>query len=815
MALEYMNLLGWTTAREDDYIGLIINWRDDYIGLIINWQDDYMNLLGWTIARQLHPSRFESSKLQLGSPASPPRPVNKLGQRTEIGIELEMEDARRYRPIQNSNICPTCSRPHFPFCPHPPPFHRFPPPPPPSFLHPRADHYPMPVVGPGPYPHPHPRPIANPISGDALAAPPPYFSHPWNENQMLARRGGFFPEDLDERAHKRTRIGDAAAHSFPPSDFASAERERQLNLIREHGSQSLSRQDANLGSYNGFEYDMHGQGQKFEEQRVAGGDLQIRSRFDPSGLDSVARARPFWPPEQEAMNRQNDQFLSFPRAENFHSETQKENSAGTLYNNSQDSQYPHGHHSHSETPSYPPDGIGPRNASMGAGNYADPVWRNQDVVADHGRERQNMNWAEQGDRNQVEGSAQTSHENFQAFGHHLPTKEYSWQGMNAEHKGQGYHGRMEKLLPNILPPQSSHTMRSPVGNMAQFHGQHSDVKPFEPRTSSGADQNSGHSPMTACSNTNYGGTSLGASHPPASLPHCTFPKDLLLHYPSHHHSPSSPRKSPPICPIPTSSAVGDVPGPPRMPHFPEFQPSAHSHLHNKLAAHACNGFPAEGPQFVHHTLSNQFVGEGHAFQPKPSQQEKPKVINAAQLFRRPHRATRPDHIVVILRGLPGSGKSYLAKILRDLEVENGGNAPRIHSMDDYFMTEIEKVEEVDSTKSSSLGKGKKRITKKVMEYCYEPEMEEVMLAYRSSIGGLQCYALPSFSLTADAVLFGIDPFVAVDDRNLRVADFAQFWATAKVYPHYLFSNLQITLSPNQETLQYLDAQMFPMDIGTQ
>lgn len=39
----------------------------------------------------------------------------------------------------------------------------------------------------------------------------------------------------------------------------------------------------------------------------------------------------------------------------------------------------------------------------------------------------------------------------------------------------------------------------------------------------------------------------------------------------------------------------------------------------------------------------------------------------------------------------GSGKSYLAKMLRDLEVENGGDAPRIHSMDDYFMTEVEKV----------------------------------------------------------------------------------------------------------------------------
>lgn len=33
----------------------------------------------------------------------------------------------------------------------------------------------------------------------------------------------------------------------------------------------------------------------------------------------------------------------------------------------------------------------------------------------------------------------------------------------------------------------------------------------------------------------------------------------------------------------------------------------------------------------------------------------------------------------------------MAKMLRDVEVENGGDAPRIHSMDDYFMTEVEKV----------------------------------------------------------------------------------------------------------------------------
>lgn len=48
-------------------------------------------------------------------------------------------------------------------------------------------------------------------------------------------------------------------------------------------------------------------------------------------------------------------------------------------------------------------------------------------------------------------------------------------------------------------------------------------------------------------------------------------------------------------------------------------------------------------------------------------------------------------IFSFLLSFSGSGKSYLAKMLRDLEVENGGTAPRIHSMDDYFMTEVDKV----------------------------------------------------------------------------------------------------------------------------
>ena len=50
------------------------------------------------------------------------------------------------------------------------------------------------------------------------------------------------------------------------------------------------------------------------------------------------------------------------------------------------------------------------------------------------------------------------------------------------------------------------------------------------------------------------------------------------------------------------------------------------------------------------------------------------------------RDHRPAKIAIILRGLPGSGKTHIAKKLRDVEVENGGDAPRIHALDDYFVT---------------------------------------------------------------------------------------------------------------------------------
>lgn len=43
-------------------------------------------------------------------------------------------------------------------------------------------------------------------------------------------------------------------------------------------------------------------------------------------------------------------------------------------------------------------------------------------------------------------------------------------------------------------------------------------------------------------------------------------------------------------------------------------------------------------------------------------------------------------IAILLRGIPGSGKTYIAQQLRKMELKVTGDAPRIHSIDDYFMT---------------------------------------------------------------------------------------------------------------------------------
>ncbi|XP_022112361.2 YLP motif-containing protein 1 isoform X2 [Pieris rapae] len=88
------------------------------------------------------------------------------------------------------------------------------------------------------------------------------------------------------------------------------------------------------------------------------------------------------------------------------------------------------------------------------------------------------------------------------------------------------------------------------------------------------------------------------------------------------------------------------------------------------------------------------------------------------ILEEPGRSMRPEKIVIILRGPPGSGKSYLAKLIRDKEAEHGGTV-RIMSIDDYFMQEGE-TEEKDPITG-------KIVKKPLLKYEYDGQLEETYI----------------------------------------------------------------------------------------
>ncbi|XP_061785293.1 uncharacterized protein ylpm1 [Nerophis lumbriciformis] len=145
-------------------------------------------------------------------------------------------------------------------------------------------------------------------------------------------------------------------------------------------------------------------------------------------------------------------------------------------------------------------------------------------------------------------------------------------------------------------------------------------------------------------------------------------------------------------------------------------------------------------------------------QPPPQVEKKPEIKNVDDILKQPGRKSRPERIVIIMRGLPGSGKSHVAKLIRDKEVDCGGAPPRVLVLDDYFMSEVEKVEKDPDTG--------RRVKRKVLEYEYEPEMEDT---YRSNM-------LKTFKKTLDDGFF---PFIIIDTINDRVNHFDQFWSAAK------------------------------------
>jgi len=133
--------------------------------------------------------------------------------------------------------------------------------------------------------------------------------------------------------------------------------------------------------------------------------------------------------------------------------------------------------------------------------------------------------------------------------------------------------------------------------------------------------------------------------------------------------------------------------------------------------------------------------------PPPERSSPPAPVKPAgnrimidSIITPPGRSSRPPKIVIILRGLPGSGKSHLARLIKDKELEHGAEQPRTLALDDYF--------DVDG------------------KYEFDPEMEDL---YRSNF-------IKSFKKNVDGGYFH---FLIVDAINSEVDHFRSMWSHAK------------------------------------
>ncbi|CAN0468969.1 unnamed protein product, partial [Hapterophycus canaliculatus] len=78
------------------------------------------------------------------------------------------------------------------------------------------------------------------------------------------------------------------------------------------------------------------------------------------------------------------------------------------------------------------------------------------------------------------------------------------------------------------------------------------------------------------------------------------------------------------------------------------------------------GSTDQNPSAAAPTSAVAEAGAGGAV-PTAAQRPRQQVVDAENVFEQPGRRFRPEKICIILRGLPGSGKSHVARLLRDLE----------------------------------------------------------------------------------------------------------------------------------------------------
>ncbi|XP_073830067.1 ZAP3 isoform X2 [Musca autumnalis] len=138
--------------------------------------------------------------------------------------------------------------------------------------------------------------------------------------------------------------------------------------------------------------------------------------------------------------------------------------------------------------------------------------------------------------------------------------------------------------------------------------------------------------------------------------------------------------------------------------------------------------------------------------------ENNNTISIEEILLPPGRDTRPKKICIILRGPPGSGKSYVAKLIKEKEKEMSGNNPRVLSIDDYFLIENDYEEKCPKT-------GKK-IPKKEILYEYDKDMEETYMQY----------LIKSFKKT---ILDNFYDFIVIDCNNNSLRTLNEFYCHAK------------------------------------
>uniref|UniRef100_A0AAG5D3J3 YLP motif-containing protein 1 n=1 Tax=Anopheles atroparvus TaxID=41427 RepID=A0AAG5D3J3_ANOAO len=130
----------------------------------------------------------------------------------------------------------------------------------------------------------------------------------------------------------------------------------------------------------------------------------------------------------------------------------------------------------------------------------------------------------------------------------------------------------------------------------------------------------------------------------------------------------------------------------------------------------------------------------------------PRLLDIEDLLFPPGRLTRPPRICLLVRGLPGSGKSYLARTIKTKE-QAFGPSPRVLSLDDYFLVDKEEDE-----KDPVTGKVTK-VTRS--QYEFDAEMEEIYIQN----------LLKAFKRTISERLFN---FVIVDCCNHRLEYYCEF-----------------------------------------